>query len=263
MLENAQALDEEADDRSFDVLGPGDRLGETSLDDTGGGRSARDDAHILPAEHPPEPADQALTEAGRQRGTRPLAQMPDGLETGPREGEGRLERRPQSPDGQAPHGFRFQPRRHDPDPAKAGERTRAIGSPRDRRADAHAEPLQTGDDVGPHRCFPIEEMRAARDVEDEPVWRVQRHARGPAIARVGKALQEQSVGCWIDTGDGDPRDAGPSVGERQSRHEAELEGTRIDGREPQRAFDLLDENERVLIRLDGASLPPGPPLPVG
>ena len=109
----------------------------------------------------------------------------------------------------------------------------------------------------PQRLLAIREMRASRDVEQQPVRRIERHERRPAIGIVGQALEQAVIGGGVEIGDDERRHAGARIGERQAGREAEGERRLVHGGKPAGAFfSFGDENERRLIRRGGLSIVP-------
>jgi hypothetical protein len=103
-------------------------------------------------------------------------------------------------------------------------------------------------EVTTQRCLAAKEMRAARDVEQEPIRRIEPHQRGITIAPVGDCGERAPVGLRVGIGNSDAREHRARIGERQAGVQSEAGRRIVDGRKPQRAFDRLDNDQRRVVR---------------
>jgi hypothetical protein len=86
---------------------------------------------------------------------------------------------------------------------------------------------------GAHQpVLPAEEMRRARDIEDQRIGQVQRHHRRIADAEIGKPFEEAPVGRRIMLLHDKARDARAGVSERQAGEEPERFGVTIGRSKP-------------------------------
>ena len=260
-LQHAHRLGDKAGKRRLDILGSSDRLGETTFDDAIRHGPARHDARILLARNAPQPRQQLLAEAGRKRQARPLQQVPDGLEAGAgKRGCGLMgngERR----DKERRNGLRFGTRRHDrhaPEPCK---RLRRIGRAGGRGACGKPRPRHAMQHVSAQSRLPAEEMRAAGNIEDQAIRRIERHERRPAVAIIGDGLEQRRIGGRIGIEHGDLRHSGTRIRERQAYSEAKCDGFLVERGKTHRALDLFGDDDRLIRRSCGAECPP-PPQPV-
>ncbi len=205
-----------------------------------GGRAQRRDAPLLAAEQAVELQPRACAEAGAERGGRQGLEVAYPAEAGAGERERRLRRQFHCCDRQAAGERRRLAGRDNPAPREAGEGAGGVrpigeGGP---RLDAAAG--EGGDHAVTKARLAAEEMGAARDVEDQPVGRLDRDHRREAAAEERDLLEEAFVGLGIGRGGGERGDAGAGVGERQAGAEPQLRRRPVHGLDAQRALRLGD-----------------------
>ena len=90
-------------------------------------------------------------------------------------------------------------------------------------------------------------MRAARDVEQDAVRRIDRDERGVALAPVGDVVEELAVACRVLGDDGKIRITRAGFGERQARPQPQGFRPRIDRDQVLGIAALAGDDERARI----------------
>ena len=141
-------------------------------------------------------------------------------------------------------------------------------SPRapDRSGDRGAR-LQPARPKPPHeiareRLLAAEQMRAAGDVEQQAVRRIEPDQRRIAVAPVGDRFEQREIRALVGLHDRDRRMHRARIRERHAGAQAERRRGVVHGREPQRAFDRGGDDQRF-IRCEAFRDPVGrdPPQP--
>ena len=225
-----------------------DRLGEAALRHERRHRQARRDRLVLAAERLVEPAHERYAEARGQRRARAVDDVGDMLQADLRELGDRLRRDPQRGERQRKQRLAGLLGEHAQLRAIARHRPCTAHGVGHRRARLKALGVEPRHDVAAQRLLAAEQMRAAGDVEEEPVGRIETDQRGVAVAPVGNRDQHAPVGIGIGVGDGDLRIHRARVGERHAGLEAKPVRRVVHAGEPQRALHRLDNDERVITR---------------
>lgn len=157
-------------------------------------------------------------------------------------------------------GFRGFAGRANPARSITHKRPRGIGCRGDRTAGQEAEPPKPPEQVLPQGRLPAEQMRTARNVENEAVGTIETDQRRVAVAPVGDLLQHHPVGGFVILRDIEIGQAGSRVGKSQSGKKSKLPRAPIRMDETERPSDLGKNNKWPLIR-HGAKA--GTPQPVG
>ena len=113
------------------------------------------------------------------------------------------------------------------------------------------------------RRLAAEQMRAAGDVEHQPVRRIEPDQRRIAVAPVGDRFEQTPVGLRIGIRDRQARIHRARIGERHAGLEAEPRRGVVQGGDPQRALDRRDDDKGFSRRGRAARDPVGrkPPQP--
>jgi hypothetical protein len=109
-------------------------------------------------------------------------------------------------------------------------------------------PFETRHDAPAQRRFAAEEMRAARNIEQEPIRRIETDQRRVTVAPVGDGDERAPVGLRIGVGDSDAREHRARVGERHAGSQSEMRRRIVHRGEPQCTLDRLDDGQRLAIR---------------
>ena len=127
------------------------------------------------------------------------------------------------------------------------DRARADRGGGDRGADRKALPRQRGAYRLQQRGLAAEQMRAAGDVEEQTMRRIERHQRGETVAPVGDVVQGFGVGgrigvehfyLWTDR---------PRVGQRQADLEPEPRRGIVHRIDLQRVVLLGDDDGGIVV----------------
>ena len=132
------------------------------------------------------------------------------------------------------------------DPAMGMARQRPCAGRRagDRRADDKALPRQRAAQRIHQRRLAAEQMRAAGDVQEQTMRRIERHQRREAIAPVGDAAQGFAVGYLIGIEHVDLRTDRTGIGQRQPDRETNPRGCIIQRGDDQRIVLFGDDDAR-------------------
>ena len=210
------------------VLLARDRLGEALLGDIGRDRQARRERLVLAAERAVELAQQVGAEAGGERRARQVDDVADALQADARQRRDRLGRQPQRRERQR----REQARARRPARRSHGcEMRRGPGRADGRRdggARREAEARHAREQVVAQLCLAAEEMRAAADVEQDAVGRIDGDERRVALAPVGDGVEQARVGGLVLRHGGERGMHGARLRQRQAGAQAEPLRRRID-----------------------------------
>ena len=255
-LQHAAELVRQMLDGAEHVLFARDRIGKPPLGHRGRQRQARRDRLVGAAERLIETAEKSIAESRRKRCTRTLDEISHTLEAGARQRRGDLRL-----DAQRRHSqrqdrrFRFTTRHH---------RWRAIA--RHAPGAAHAvgdgnprlETLmrQPRDEIAAHRRFAAEQMRAAANVEHQPVRRIETGERRIAVGPVGDRFEQAPVGFRIGLRHCDAGMHRAHVGKRHAGLEPKSRRRIVHRGEPQRRLDWSGDDARRFIRCGQAAFDP-------
>ena len=237
------------------VFGARDRFGETTLDADPGHGAPRDDRAL---HRPVEPADhhrRFLAEPRRDGGERACHHVADRLQTGARQGGGRILVESERRDRQPLHRALFIRRRRPRIPCK---RPRGVGRVAERVAHQQPAPREALLEVGGKATLAFEFVHAPGDVEDQAIGLVERDRRRIALAPVREPLEPFVIGMRVmivHLQFGHPR---PCIGERQSRDESRPHRLAVERLQPHSARDRLDERDRRLSPSDEQMRPHRP-----
>jgi hypothetical protein len=204
----------------------------------------RGDAHVLVAQHPRQAGGKPDAETGGQRRAGPVVQIGQLLQPGPAQSLFVLVGQFQRCDRQAAQGGAGDVCGENAAGSVSGQGPRGLG-----RVSQGAPDFESGA-FGPsldrlHQSpFAAEQMGAAGDVQHQAVRRIQRDHWAEAAEILHQPGQKGGVRLGpMDDGaqGGRPR---PGVGQGQTRGQACLRRRWIDRRQPQRALDFFDEDDR-------------------
>ena len=154
----------------------------------------------------------------------------------------------------------FIPRGNDPHPAHFVRRPSPFqGEGKKNRATPHAQPtvsatatracrpwrVQPPHQIVRQRRLAAEQMRAARNVEGQPVGRIEPDQRRVAVAPLRDRFEQREVGTLVRVRHVKLRIHRARVGERHAHAQAERRRGVVHGGEPQRALDGCGDDQRV------------------
>ncbi|MNE03632.1 hypothetical protein D3C80_961410 [compost metagenome] len=219
----------------------------------------RGDAHVLVAENPRQPRGKVGAKTGGQRCARAIVQIGQTFQTGPTQGLLLLVRQLQRRDRQGAGGGAVLARCEQAAGTEAGQGAGDLGRCGQSAAGLKPSAFSAGLDGLDQVHLAAEQMGAAGHVQHQAVRRVERDHGGEAAEILQHLRQQGGVGVRA-VGDGAqggrPRSR---VGQGQTRCQSRLRCRGIDGGQPQRAFDLFDQNDgRGAIRRRVSLLTPQP-----
>ena len=216
----------------------GERRGKAAFDLHRRRRAARRDRHGDGPRQPGKQMRQRLAEARRQR-RHVLARHPaDGQQPG-------AAQRQFARFGQRQRGDR---QVIDAVGLVASQRQCGIRRGGECRPGGQPQPRQPGDKVIDQRRLAAEQMRAAGDIEHQPMRRHRHHHRGVAIAAIGEPFEQRRIGGRImrlRQQLGHPR---PGIGEPHPRGQPGGECLPVDRGQNDRALVLLRQRQRRFRR---------------
>ncbi len=199
----------------------GDRLGKALLGHGGRQRQARRDRLVGIAQRLIETEQQRLAEARGERRARTRGEIGDADEAGRFQIRGGLGIDAQRRDRQRQHGRFGFAARDDAGLAIARDAPGAADRVGDRDAGAQALLREPRDQIARERRFAAEQMRAAGDVEEQAVRRIEADQRRVAVAPVGDIFEQAPVGLRIGLHHRQLRIPGAGVGQPHADLEAE------------------------------------------
>ena len=131
----------------------------------------------------------------------------------------------------------------------AGHRPGAHGSAGDGGADGKTLRGQRIAHQPHQRGLAAEQMRAAGDVEKQPMRGIERHQRRKAIAPFSNGIQRFGVGSFIGIEYLQLRADGAGIGERQADIKAKTRGRVVECKNLQRVVLLGDDNAGMIARV--------------
>ena len=101
-----------------------------------------------------------------------------------------------------------------------------------------------------------EQMRAAGNIEEQAIRRVERDERRIAVAPVSELFEERVVGRLVGLDNDEVGNGATRIGETHAQADASPFGIPVEGDDAQRVLDLGDDGERRLIlrRRGGSAL---------
>ena len=227
-----------------------DRLGKRrSADRLGAGRRGDRTSSEKP-ERLVEARDEADAEAGGERRPRLADQLADALQAEPVEERILLAADPERGDRKI--GDRLGLRTRKNSAARAVMRKRPGGAGGGGDGAAHLKTLarETVKEVGEERFFAVimamagEKMRAAGDVEEQAVRKIERDERRIAVAPVGELFEERMVGRLVGLGHDEIGDGAACIGKGGAQADSPPLGNFVDCDDANRALDFFDDGER-------------------
>jgi len=109
---------------------------------------------------------------------------------------------------------------------------RAPDSVRNGRLDIESLTIETMNEIAAERGFSSKEMRTARDIEHDPIRRIDPDQRRVAVTPIGDCNEQMLIGLGIMIRTEQFRIHGARINERQTGFEAKRCRFRIDGNEP-------------------------------
>ena len=210
------------------VLLPRDRLGETLLGKIGRDRQPWTEWFVGAAERVVEPGEKVVAEAGGERRARQVDDVADALETKARQRRDRIIRQPQRGERQRRDGVALAAGRNDVGGTEARHRPGGADGAGDGDTRRKAEVGQACQQIVAQCGFAAEQMRAAADVEQDAVGRIDGNKRRVAQAPIGDGVEKTRIGGRI-LRHGDERGMhGARLRERQTGAQAEPLCRRID-----------------------------------
>ena len=217
-----------------------DRIGKALLGHRGRHRQARHDRFVGAAQRLIETEQQRLAEARGERRARPRGQIGDADEARGLQVRDDVGIDAQRRDRQRQHGRFGFAARDDALFAIARDAPGAADRVGNRDAGAQALLREPRDQIAGERRFAAEQMRAAGDVEQQAIRRIEADQRRVAVAPVGDGFEQAPVGLRIGVHDRQRRIHGAGVGEPHADLQAE----------PRRAIGQRGDALRRLDRRD-------------
>ena len=220
-----------------------DRLGKALLGHRGRHRQARRDRLVGVAQRLIEAEQQRLAEARGERRARARGEIGDAGQAGGFQVRDGLGIDAQRRDRQRQHGRFGFAARDDARLAIARDAPGAADRVGDRDAGAQTLLREPRDQIAGERRLAAEQMRAAGDVEQQAIRRIEADQRRIAVAPVGDGFEQTPVGLRIGVHDRQLRIHGAGVGEPHADLEAEPRRAVVQGGDALRALDRRDDDE--------------------
>ncbi|GCC48831.1 hypothetical protein chiPu_0033187 [Chiloscyllium punctatum] len=97
------------------------------------------------------------------------------------------------------------------------------------------------------RALAAEQVRAAGDVEEQAIGRIERDQRREAVAPVGDVVQHLQIGCGIGVVDRELRADRARIGQRQSDRQPGPHCGLVDGMQQDRVVIFCDHNAGEIV----------------
>jgi hypothetical protein len=105
--------------------------------------------------------------------------------------------------------------------------------------------LEPKQEIAGQRIFAAEQMRAAGDIEQQTVRRIEPDQRGVTVTPIGDRFQQTAIGLEIRLHHRQRRIAGPRIGQSEADLEAEPRRAIGQRRDLLRAFDRCDDDKAL------------------
>ena len=234
---------QQAAQRGHNIVGFADGFRQRHPHGVGGCRHGGIDGFRLKPEHLIQPPHQARSEAPRQRTARHVGNVSNGPQPKAMEAQHGVFFDPQGCDGQRRDSLAGFACGRDSGRSEPGQRPCCASCVRDACPHCQAGFAELADDLAQHVRFAAKKMRAAGDVENQAVGRIDRGPRRIAQPPAQQRVQKRAVllGRCIDTGQ--IRKNRAHVGQRCALLYPCRLSHRVDRAEPQGALLLRDHCE--------------------
>ena len=148
--------------------------------------------------------------------------------------------------------LRLAPIRNDAARAVMRQRPGGAGSGSDGAAHFKTLTRETAEEIGEERRLAIvivatrEEMRAAGNIEEQAMRRIERDERRIAVAPVGELFEKRMVGRLVGLLNAQIGNSAARIGEAHAQADSSPLGILVDRDDAQRVLDLCDDGERRL-----------------